>query len=87
MVDIEEACITFVKSKKCATWKASDSQTILEFAEAQGLKPNFGCRSAICGTCETKLLKGEVDGPEGDRDGTVFICQSVPASKEIELDL
>lgn len=85
--DIEEATITFCKSQRTAKWLAKDAQSLLQFAEAQGLKPDYGCRSGACGTCETKLLKGQVDGPEGDRDGTILICSSVPASSEIELDL
>lgn len=87
MADIEEVAITFCKSKRKATWHAKDQQTLLQFAEAQGLTPDYGCRSGACGTCETKLIKGEVDGPEGDRDGTILICSSTPTSAEIELDL
>lgn len=87
MTDIEEASITFCKSKRKATWYAKDRQTLLQFAEAQGLTPDYGCRSGACGTCETKLIKGEVDGPEGDRDGTILICSSQPTSSEIELEL
>lgn len=87
MVDIEEATVIFAKSKRTAKWRAKDQQTLLQFAEAQGLKPDYGCRSGICCTCETKLLKGEVDGPEGDKDGTILICSSTPASLEVELEL
>jgi ferredoxin len=85
--DIEEATIKFCKSDKTATWYARDAQSLLQFAESQGLKPDYGCRSGACGTCETKLIKGQVHGPEGDRDGTILICSSMPASAEIELDL
>jgi ferredoxin len=87
MTDIEEATVKFVKSSCTATWYAKDRQTLLQFAESQGLKPDYGCRSGACGTCETKLLKGEVDGPEGDGDGTILICSSLPTSSEVELDL
>ncbi|ETN46134.1 uncharacterized protein HMPREF1541_00318, partial [Cyphellophora europaea CBS 101466] len=85
--DIEEATVVFCKSKRQAKWYAKDRQTLLQFAEAQGLKPDYGCRSGACGTCETKLVKGDVDGPEGDRDGTILICSSMPMSAEIELEL
>lgn len=66
MGDIEEALVTFTKSKVTAKWLAEEDLSILQLAEKNGLKPAFGCRSAICGTCEVKLLKGQVYGPEGD---------------------
>ena len=92
--DIEESLITFTRSKKTATWKSSEFIPLLKLAENAGLKPDYGCRSGACGTCETKLLKGSCaflgdrseSAPEGDYGG-ILICSSVPASKEIELDL
>jgi ferredoxin len=65
MTDIEEAVVTFTKSKVTAKWLASEKLTILQLAEKAGLKPDYGCRSAMCGTCEVKILKGQVYGPEG----------------------
>lgn len=93
--DIEEATIIFKKSNKTAKWTSKPGVSLLKLAENAGLKPDFGCRSGMCGTCETKLLKGTTrfihdtteDGPEGWTDGTVLICSSVPGSKEVELDL
>jgi len=85
MPDIEEACVTFKKSNVKAKWLAKDGLSLLQLAEKSGLKPDFGCRSGACGTCEVKLLKGEIDGILED-DG-VLICSSMPASKEVELEL
>ena len=86
MQDIEEATIVFRKSKKTVKWLAKDRLTLLQLAEKSGLSPDYGCRSGACGTCEVKLLKGEVDGIlEGD-DG-VLICSSTPATAEVELEL
>ena len=39
----------------------------------QGLKPDYGCRSGMCGTCETRLVKGETEGGVGDSDGKVSL--------------
>ena len=86
MPDIEEATVTFKKSNLKVKWMAKDRLSLLELAEKSGLKPDFGCRSGACGTCETKLLRGTIEGClEGD-DG-VLICCSQPASLEIELEL
>lgn len=91
MADIEdypqEACVKFTKSTTSTTWYAKDNLTILQLAEKAGLKPAYGCRSAICGTCEVKITKGQVYGPEGDMPQGIFICQSRPASAEIEIEL
>ena len=87
MADIEESTVTFTKSNVTATWMKSEKLSILQLAEKAGLKPLYGCRSAMCGTCEVKLLKGHVRGPEGDYPQGIFICQSKPASAEIEIEL
>jgi ferredoxin len=90
MVDIEdtgEALVTFTKSNVTATWLATEDLSLLELAEKAGLKPLYGCRSAMCGSCEVKILKGQVYGPEGKRPQGIFICQSRPATTEIELEL
>ena len=86
MADIEEAQVTFRKSKVKVKWLAKDDLSILQLAEKAGLTPDFGCRSGMCGTCEVKLLKGEVDGPEGDGPGGILICSSKPASTEVEVE-
>ncbi len=86
MQDIEEATVVFRKSNKTVKWLAKDRLTLLQLAEKSGLSPDYGCRSGACGTCEVKLLKGEIDGIlEGD-DG-VLICSSTPATAEVELEL
>ncbi len=86
MQDIEEATVTFRKSNLSIKWLAKDRLSLLQLAEKSGLKPDYGCRSGMCGTCEVRLLKGTIEGClEGD-DG-VLICCSKPASLEVELEL
>ena len=92
--DIEEATVVFAKSQKTVKWISSSGISILKLAENSGLKPDFGCRSGICGTCATKLLKGSCrfihdtsqEAPD-DWHGAILICSSVPGSKDVELDL
>lgn len=85
--DVEEAQVTFTKSNVKTTWTSKENLSILQLAEKAGLKPEYGCRSGVCGTCECKLLKGQVHGPEGWESDSRLICQSKPASTEIEIDL
>lgn len=85
--DIEEATIHFTKSNVTALWRRAENLPILRVAENAGLKPDYGCRSGACGTCEVKLLKGQVEGPEGDYERGILICSSRPTSREVEIEL
>ena len=84
-----EVTVEFRRSGRTVAWDA-DAPSLLAFAEAQGLKPDFSCRSGVCSTCTTRLLAGEVryfeaplDPPEA---GTALICCSKPKSSVV-LDL
>ena len=73
--------LSFVKAGLTAKWDPS-FETILEFAEAQGLRPDFSCRTGICHTCMSKLVEGEVEYVTEPLDmpdpGCVLICCSQP---------
>jgi ferredoxin-NADP reductase len=82
--------IVFVQSHQTITWQA-DADSILEFAEANDLNPPYSCRQGICGTCECKILEGEVEyqtTPTATvEDGSVLICISKPKTSKVILDL
>ena len=75
--------ISFSKSGVTANWTA-EVYSILEFAESLGLKPDFSCRSGVCGTCRSKITKGKVEYFEEPLDmpddGELLICCSRPQS-------
>ncbi len=77
----KEIVVTFSQSEKQFKWKHSDLN-LLEFAEANGIIVNSGCRAGGCGTCQTKLLSGELSyrhPPDYDPDvGTCLLCVSIP---------
>jgi uncharacterized protein len=81
--------IVFAKSGITATWQPEEG-SILEFAEANGLEPDYSCREGICGTCMCKLRSGEVEyqqTPIADiQPGSVLICIAHPKTA-IVLDL
>jgi ferredoxin-NADP reductase/phenylpropionate dioxygenase-like ring-hydroxylating dioxygenase large terminal subunit len=86
------ARIRFAKSMMDSTW-SPDKGTLLEFAEEVGLAPAFGCRSGICGTCTTGVIRGGVRYLEepmaGHSQSEALICCSVPrqaAGKKDEQD-
>lgn len=83
------SAITFARSGRTATWQEGDG-TLLDFAEAQGLTPDFSCRAGICQTCVCRLVAGDVDYVTEPLDqppaGTVLLCCSRPHGS-ITLDL
>ncbi len=87
-VAAQSPTVEFRKSGRSAVW--DDSLSLLDFAEQQGLTPDFSCRAGICGSCKTTLIAGEItyfqeplDMPEA---GSVLICSCQPKGP-IVLDL
>ena len=85
-----ETEIVFARSGQTLTWHEGDG-TILEFAEANGIEPDYSCRQGICLTCMCRLNEGEVAyqiPPTGTPDeGSVLICISQPKTPRVVLDL
>lgn len=80
--------VTFSRSGKSIPWDpASDS--LLAFAEANGIEVESGCRAGSCGCCLTVVSEGEVEyTKQTDADvepGHCLLCTSVPKS-DLTLD-
>lgn len=73
--------VTFAKSGKQVQW-SPQSGSLLEFAEAQGIAIDSGCRAGGCGTCQTTIRSGEVayrQSPDFDPEpGTCLMCVCTP---------
>jgi uncharacterized protein len=52
--------ITFGKSGKTCAWRP-DLGSVLEFAEAQGIRIDAGCRAGSCGSCLVAVKSGDVE--------------------------
>ena len=72
--------VTFGRSNKTLQW-SPESSSLLDFAEANGIKIDAGCRAGSCGTCLVAVKSGEVDyvvpaeaKPE-DRSCLTCICK------------
>ncbi len=78
--DIE---VTFSESGIRTNWNSS-FESILDLAEANGLSPDYSCRSGVCRTCMCKIEEGEVEYVQEPLDppdeGSVLICCSRPTS-------
>jgi len=77
----EDLEVTFAKSGVKANWNPS-FESILDLAEANGLSPDYSCRSGVCHTCKCTLEEGEVEYVQEPLDppdpGLVLICCSKP---------
>jgi len=73
--------VTFSKSGKTLVWDGG-SETLLDFAEKNGIAVDSGCRAGGCGCCQTKIESGEVDYthiPDYDAEpGTCLMCVARP---------
>lgn len=79
--------ISFVRSGKQAVWDGKS--TLLEMAEAAGVKLDFGCRAGNCGTCLTAVKSGEVHyaTPPGSavETGSCLACVAMPKA-DVQID-
>lgn len=81
--------VEFRKSGLTATWDGA-AESLLSFAEDQGLQPDFSCRAGICGTCVSRIVSGDVsyfeEPLEELAEGELLLCCSRPKTSVV-LDL
>jgi ferredoxin-NADP reductase len=77
----EGVMVTFSKSNKQLLWSPF-AGSLLDFAEANGIEVNSGCRAGGCGSCETTIRAGEVayrQAPDYDPEpGRCLLCMCTP---------
>ncbi|MBK7765778.1 MAG: 2Fe-2S iron-sulfur cluster binding domain-containing protein [Sulfuritalea sp.] len=75
--------VNFAKSGKVLSWRPA-SGSLLEFAEANGIAVDSGCRAGGCGSCQTTIQAGEVaysQAPDFDPEpGSCLLCVCTPKS-------
>ncbi|MCU7802363.1 MAG: 2Fe-2S iron-sulfur cluster binding domain-containing protein [Candidatus Thiodiazotropha sp. (ex Lucinoma borealis)] len=59
-LESEPMTITFSSSDRSLPWDAT-ADSLLEFAETNDIDVPSGCRAGSCGSCQTSLIKGEVE--------------------------
>lgn len=73
--------VTFSRSGKTLSWPQS-AGSLLDFAEANGIDVNAGCRAGACGSCQTAIRAGEVayrQAPDYDPEpGSCLLCMCTP---------
>ena len=85
---LDKIQVAFAKSGKTLSWD-SKAESLLDFAEMNGISVDFGCRSGSCGTCLTAVKSGDVryhiDPGEKPETGSCLLCISTP-KEDIVLD-
>jgi len=80
--------IQFEKSGKTLVWDFK-SESLLDFAELNGISIDSGCRAGNCGTCLTAIKHGKVElvGEPGSEPeaGSCLTCISIP-KEDLTLD-
>ncbi len=73
--------IVFAKSNKTIRWEGQCT-SVLELAEAHGVRIDSGCRAGNCGTCLTAIKSGKVKYPQPTgyqpEAGSCLTCICVP---------
>lgn len=88
------ACASSVEFRRTGkTVPVEHPQTLLDAAEAAGVKLDYSCRNGTCGTCRIKLVSGTVAMGRTDAllkgdvaDRMVLACQARPTSPEVLID-
>jgi ferredoxin-NADP reductase/predicted pyridoxine 5'-phosphate oxidase superfamily flavin-nucleotide-binding protein len=87
---VAAAQIEFRASGRTADWNPAKG-TLLDLAEAAGIDAPYSCRTGLCGTCAAPVAEGAVtyaEPPAGTpRAGEALLCQALPASKRVALEL
>ena len=81
--------VKFTRTGKTARWTPG-SGTLLDLAEANGVKARFACRQGVCGTCVARIRSGKVNnvrppGREPDT-GYCYPCIAQPNS-DVSVDI
>jgi ferredoxin len=75
--------VSFARTGKTLNWQPA-SGSLLEFAEANGITVDSGCRAGSCGSCQTTIQAGEVayrEAPDFDPEpGSCLLCVCTPKS-------
>ena len=79
--DAEPITVIFGKSGKIIAWNPK-LDSLLELAEESGIEVETGCRAGSCGSCQTKLVSGEIEyqqQPDAEIEpGHCLLCISTP---------
>ncbi len=86
---MEKKYLVSVKSSKISFNVQGSKETILDAAITANIMLPHGCKSGACGSCITKLIKGNIQTKNGElvsENNSILLCQSFPKSNKIILE-
>jgi CDP-4-dehydro-6-deoxyglucose reductase len=87
--DFNTMAYTVTNQNSGRRFTVNDGETVLDAAIRQGISLAYGCRSGLCGSCQGKVLQGEVSYDAGvppglteeeRAEGTALFCSAMPKS-------
>jgi len=82
--------IELEKSRKTFNWNGF-SGSILDFIDANGVSAPFSCRLGVCGTCECRVISGNVayfaEPLDPPAEGHAYLCICKPTNGKLRLDI
>lgn len=79
--EVASITVTFSRTGKRLQWDGK-AESLLDFAEANGIVVDSGCRAGSCGCCQTSIQTGEVEynqTPDADVEaGACLLCITTP---------
>ena len=82
-ITAEPITVTFGQSNRRIAWNPK-LDSLLELAEESGISVESGCRAGSCGSCQTRLVSGEIEylqQPDAEiESGHCLLCISTPKS-------
>ena len=90
---IDGCRVTVVMDAQRTEFVAARGTTLLEAAHRQAIELPFSCKAAVCATCRTKLIEGDVDMAANFaleawelEAGYILACQSRPMTDTVVID-
>ena len=90
----DEHALEVVLADSGRTLLVPQARSILDVLEEEGVEVLSDCREGICGTCEVKVVEGEVDHrdyvlsePEKRANTCMMVCVSRACGKRLVLGL
>ena len=81
--EAEPITVSFGQSNRRIAWNPK-LDSLLELAEESGISVESGCRAGSCGSCQTRLVSGEIEyqqQPDAEIEpGHCLLCISTPKS-------
>ena len=86
---MEKNKVISIKNSKVSFKVTDNFKSILDNAIDQDISLPYGCKSGTCGSCATKLVKGDVINKNKEdisNNSQILLCQSLANSHEVVLE-